>query len=144
MEFPNTLPHCADPEGASDHLRRGGPVSLAALNLSEPIRTGRCAATSLALLSAGATCLGVSALSYAVGRGLDPEMAFLDPRRAPTGNEATIAQAIGYGLRSHEMNVAVFIGDSACCFGIDPKRLPFPAYNLGTQRGVGPSGFLIT
>lgn len=97
-------------------------------------RTGRFAATSLALLSAGATCLVVSALSYAVGRGIDPEMAFLDPRRAPTIDEATIAQAIGYGLRSHEMNVAVFIGDSACVFGIDPKRMPFPAYNLGTQR----------
>jgi hypothetical protein len=107
-------------------------------------RTGRFAATLLALMSAGATCLVVSALSYAVGRRIDPEMAFLDPRRAATIDEATIAQAIGYALRSHEMNVAVFIGDSACVSGIDPKRLPFPAYNLGTQRGVGPSGFLIT
>jgi hypothetical protein len=41
------------------------------------------------------------------------------------------------------MNVAVFLGDSACV-SIDPKKLPFAAYNLGTQRGVGPSGFLIT
>ncbi|HEV3304303.1 MAG TPA: hypothetical protein VG055_31930 [Planctomycetaceae bacterium] len=38
----------------------------------------------------------------------------------------------------------MFIGDSTCVSGIDPKKLPFAAYNLGTQRGVGPSGFLIT
>jgi hypothetical protein len=82
--------------------------------------------------------------SYCVGRRVDPELCFLDPRRAPTVDEASIAQPINYTLRSHEVNTVVFLGDSTCRTGVDPRSLGIPAYNLGSLRGLGPSGFLLT
>jgi hypothetical protein len=94
-------------------------------------------------ISAATFCL-LSGVAYCLGRRVDPELCFLDPQRAPTIDEASVAQPINYSLRSHEENAAVFLGDSTCRTGVDPRALPFSAYNLGSLRGLGPSGFLLT
>ena len=88
---------------------------------------------------------GLSAASYCVGIRSNPDSCFLDPNRAPTRDEANVAQLVNYALRSDEANVAIFIGDSACAAGINPNALSFPAWNLASCRGFGPAGFsLIT
>ena len=99
MEFPNTLPHSPTPRVPPITPAVGDPSPWHRSICQNRSERGAAQRHHLRPIEP-ATCLVVSALSYAVGRGLDPEMAFLDPRRAPTGNEAAIAQAIGYGLRS--------------------------------------------
>jgi hypothetical protein len=98
----------------------------------------------LPLAASGLTIAVLSAVSYLVGRQIDPELAFLDPNRAPTIDEASVAQPMAYALRSREYNDAVFIGDSTCRTGVNPAALPFTSFNLGSLRGLGPTGFLLT
>jgi hypothetical protein len=91
----------------------------------------------------------LSAASYCVGRNIDFELRFLEPRRPPTFDEATIAYPIEYALRSNEKNDVIFLGDSTCRFGVDPVCFEhlsgLRGYNLGSVGGyLGPMGFLLT
>jgi hypothetical protein len=98
----------------------------------------------LAVAASAVTVLLLSAVSYGIGRRLDPELRLFDPRRAPTIDEAGAAQPIQYALCSDETNDVVFFGDSTCRDGIDPKRLSLSAYNIGSARGLGPNGMAVT
>jgi hypothetical protein len=98
----------------------------------------------MAVMIAGIAFGALSAVSYSIGLRADPELSFLDPHRAPTAAEAAVAQAINYALRSDEPNDVIFLGDSACHTGINPRSLRVSAYNLGSLRALGPSGFLLT
>lgn len=89
-----------------------------------------------------------SALGYFVGRNTPAELRFLEPRRAPTMDEAIITYPVEYSLRSQEKNDAIFVGDSTCRSGIDPaefERLTgLRAYNLGSQGKAGPMAYTLT
>jgi hypothetical protein len=103
----------------------------------------RCACFAVGVVSAVITVL--SAASYAIGRRIEPELRFFDPGRAPTIDEATFSNSIGYALQSDESNDVVFIGDSGCRFGIDPARITgVRSYNLGMVAGVGAPALLVT
>jgi len=101
----------------------------------------------LALVSAIAVSAILSAVCYATGRRLDPELIFLDPRRQPTVNEAIYAAMAEYALKSSERNDVLFIGDSTCAYGADPIRFEqltgLRAYSCGTLAWMGPEGFLV-
>ena len=76
-----------------------------------------------------------------------PELQFLPPGRQPTSSEAVIGQAMAYAISSREYNDVVFLGDSPCQMGIDPrvfaKKTGLSGWNLGTMRAFGPYGFLL-
>jgi hypothetical protein len=102
-----------------------------------------------ALLAVAATMAVLSAVCYGIGRRIEPELRFLDPRRPPTLNEAVIASAIESALEdSNERNDVIFLGDSTCAFDIDPRRVEvltgLRSYNLGSMGAIGPTGYLIT
>jgi hypothetical protein len=96
---------------------------------------------------AGTLCT-FSTIGYCVGRNTDTDLRFLEPRRAPTVDEAVIAYPIEYSLRSDEKNDVIFLGDSTCRCGIDPasfERLTgLRAYNLGSQGRAGAMAFVLT
>jgi hypothetical protein len=105
----------------------------------------------LTILVLGATTLTLAVLAsitYRVGAGIDTEERFFLTLIRPTVDGASAACAVEYGLRSAEKNDVVFVGDSTCRFGLDPARFErltrLVAYNLGSLRGIGPSGFVIT
>ncbi len=104
---------------------------------------------TLGLLVVFSVVLGLlSAVAYSVGRRTESDLRFLEPRRAPTLDEACIAYPIEYSLRSNEDNQVIFLGDSTCRCGIDPaefERLSgLRAYNLGSQGKAGPQSFALT
>jgi hypothetical protein len=102
----------------------------------------RCAPSLIVLVIGFATVGTLGAIAYSTGRRLDPEARFLDPLRAPTVDEASIAFAGEYATSSQEANDVVFLGDSSCRQGIDPvafERLTgLRSYNLGTFGTAGP------
>jgi hypothetical protein len=83
------------------------------------------------------------AISYDLGRRLDPSTRFFDPRQRPTVDDAGLAIVAEYALRPDDNNAVVFIGDSACHDGINPLALGVRSFNLGTQQGAGPTGMLV-
>jgi hypothetical protein len=104
---------------------------------------------AIAVLAISAATFGtLSALAYSTGRRLKTELRFLDPRRAPTSDEARISIPIEYSLHSQEANDIVFLGDSTCANVVDPllfQRLSgLRAWNLGSLRGIDPRGMLVT
>jgi hypothetical protein len=104
---------------------------------------------SLAVLALITITLGVlGSVTYRIGRGLNTETRFFYAWDRPTGDEACAACAVEYALRTDDANDVIFLGDSTCRTGIDPRvfeRLTgLTAYNLGSLRGVGASGFVIT
>jgi hypothetical protein len=109
---------------------------------------GRSWAACIAIATAAATFGTLSTASYCIGRGVDPELSFLDPQRAPTVDEAIIAQALTYAIRSREMNDVVFLGDSTCRMGIKPELFSrisgLSGWNLASMRRIGPYGYAIT
>ncbi len=142
MEFPSTLPRRLDLAGRRDDADRVERVGFKRFHLRRSLgpRT-RCAA--LAVSSLAATFLILASACYAMGRRLPPADRFFDPRESPTVDDAGLAIAADYALSSADVNDVVFVGDSACHDGIDPARLPFRSFNLGTQQGAGPIGTLI-
>jgi hypothetical protein len=86
--------------------------------------------------------------TYLLGHQTPPESRFLDTWRPPIIDEAYVAHAVEYALRSDEPNDVVFVGDSTCRCDVDPaefERLTrLRAYNLGSLRGLGPTGFVVT
>jgi hypothetical protein len=108
----------------------------------------RCGPTGLILLITAATVGALFGASYCLGRTADPEVTFLDPQRAPTIDEAVVAQAMSYAIASHENNDVIFLGDSTSRMGIKPEAFTevcgMSAWNLGSMRRIGPYGFMIT
>jgi hypothetical protein len=94
------------------------------------------------------TLVALSTLGYCVGRNTETDLRFLEPRRAPTVDEAAIAYPIEYSLRSNETNDVIFLGDSTCRCGIETQRFEelsgLRAYNLGSQGKAGPMAFVLT
>jgi hypothetical protein len=104
----------------------------------------RLKSAAITLLSASLPVAILSAVCYSAGVRIDPELRYLDPSRAPTVDEAIMLCSVEYAFRSNESNDVVFIGDSACARGIDPRRLrEFSSYNLASFGGMGPRGFLV-
>jgi hypothetical protein len=107
----------------------------------------RLTATVLSVCAAGITIAVMFGLGFAAGVGVGPELQFLSPGRQPTSGEAVIAQAMTYAISSREYNDVVFLGDSTCEMGIDPRVLAketgLSGWNLGTMRAFGPYGFLL-
>jgi hypothetical protein len=109
----------------------------------------RRALLSLLVMSVAAVVLSIlSVIAYRLGRQVETERRFLDPRRALTSDEASVVHPIEYALRSKEKNEVIFIGDSTCHDGVDPlvfeRNTGLRAFNLGSQRGLGPIGFVVT
>jgi hypothetical protein len=86
--------------------------------------------------------------SYGIGRGRNTELRFFYSWVAPTLDEVTVVCPVEYALRTDDKNDIVFLGDSTCRTGVDPVRFErltgLSAYNLGSLRGIGASGFVIT
>src|SRR5271163_1677887 len=75
------------------------------------------ARVSVSAVAVGVVCATLCVLVGAalwIGTRVDSDVRFLDPLRAPTLDEASIALAGEYATRSHEANDVVFLGDSAC------------------------------
>jgi hypothetical protein len=111
-------------------------------------RCRRIVPTLIALTFVAGSLGALGAASCCVGWRTNSALRFLEPRRAPTVDEACVAYPIEYSLRSDEKNDVVFLGDSTCRCGIDPvyfeQLTGLRAYNLGSQGRVGPMGFLVT
>jgi hypothetical protein len=118
------------------------------LPLAFLLRNGRTRCATLAVTAVAASVVLLSASSYCVGRRVDPELRFLEPRRAPTPEEAATIYPIEYALRTSDANDVIFLGDSACRHDIDPvafeKLTGLSAYNLGMLGMTGPQADVIT
>jgi hypothetical protein len=103
---------------------------------------------ALAVVVSGATAGLLSAVSYGIGLGIDPELQFLAPTHAPTIDEATVAQAMTYAIASREYSDVIFVGDSTCRMGVRPESFTkicgLSGWNLGSMRRIGPYGFWLT
>jgi hypothetical protein len=105
----------------------------------------RIAPAAIVLTVAAATLCSLGSASYQRGRQTAPLARFLDPRLAPTIDEAFVSFPVEYALRSDEANDIVFLGDSVCHDDVDPARLSgLKSYNLGSLGSVGPLGILLT
>jgi hypothetical protein len=128
--------------------RNESPLQLGDPTPKRGTRRQKIAAISLMLALVLATFGALCAASYRAGRSIESDLRFLEPRRAPTLDEALIAYPTEYALRSNEKNDVIFLGDSTCRCGADPARFEqltgLRAYNLGSQGNAGPKGFLIT
>jgi hypothetical protein len=95
----------------------------------------------------GVTVAGFAGGAYCVGVNIDSDLRFLEPRRAPTFDDALITYSIEYALHSRDTNDVIFVGDSTCRFGVDPiqfeKLTGLRAYNLGGVGFLGPMGILL-
>jgi hypothetical protein len=111
-------------------------------------RRQRIRAAALVMVLSLVTLSGLGAVGYVVGRNTESDLRFFEPRRPPTLDEIIIASPIEYALHSDERNDVIFLGDSTCFSGVDPKRFEqlthLRAYNLGSQGSIGALGFLIT
>src|SRR5262249_40039011 len=76
------------------------------------------------------------------------ELRFLLTGIAPDIDEASALCPVEYALRTKDANDVVFLGDSTCRTGVDPARFErltgLTGYNLGSLRGIGAAGFVIT
>jgi len=109
------------------------------------MRLSRIAPVLLMLIVTTSTIAAFAGVSYWAGSRTEPLLRFLDGSRAPTIDEAIIAYPMEYALHSTEANDVIFLGDSTCHDGIDPRRLSgFTSYNLGSVGGVGPAAIALT
>jgi hypothetical protein len=104
--------------------------------------------TSLAVLSSALAGLALLAgAAYRTGRACDTETAFLATFRPPTLDETCVATVGEEALWGTDYNDVVFVGDSTCRTGIDPRifeRLTgLTAYNLGLTISCRANGFLV-
>ncbi|HEV8000900.1 MAG TPA: hypothetical protein VGP63_13535 [Planctomycetaceae bacterium] len=87
-------------------------------------------------------------VTYRRGAATDTEMRFLFTWLAPDIDEASALCPVEYALRTADGNDVIFLGDSTCRTGVDPARFEtltgLSAYNLGSLRGIGAAGFVIT
>jgi hypothetical protein len=104
---------------------------------------------TLVVVAVTSLSLGIMAfVTYRRGAATESDQRFFIKWIAPTLDEASAICPIEYALRSRDKHDIVFLGDSTCRTGIDPVRFErltgLAAYNLGSLRGIGPAGFLIT
>jgi hypothetical protein len=111
----------------------------------------RCLRISPTLLVLACTTLMVGILvfvTYRWGAATDTEMRFLFTWLAPDIDDASALCPVEYALRTTDRNEVIFLGDSTCHTGVDPARFErltgLSAYNLGSLRGIGGAGFVIT
>jgi WD40 repeat protein len=82
-----------------------------------------------------------------VGTQADTDLRFLEPRRAPTFDEAIIALPIEYALHSDEYNDVIVLGDSTGRYCFNPQHFEelsgMKAYNLSQMGKAGPMGFYL-
>jgi len=102
----------------------------------------------LVLAVTGGTLATLAALAYREGAAISTELRFFTTWVAPSLDDASAICPVEYALRTNEANEVVFLGDSTCRTSIDPapfQRLTgLSAYNLGSLRGIGAEGFVIT
>jgi hypothetical protein len=83
---------------------------------------------------------------FYAGVKIDPALRFMS--REPDVSEAVPACKIEYALGSNEVNDVVFVGDSGGACAFDPiefqRACGDTAYNLCSEAGLGPVGYLIT
>jgi hypothetical protein len=107
----------------------------------------RASATATVLVVSGVTVLCLFVVSDHLGRQASPASEFLASFRAPTFDEVQLAAAGEHALWATEKNDVVFVGDSSCRHGIDPKQLEaltgLTSYNLGVTAWGGADGVLV-
>jgi hypothetical protein len=95
-----------------------------------------------------ATWLLLAGLFSCVGANYEGPLRLLEPYRAPTGDEAAGLIPIDYAINNDTANDVIFIGDSSCRSGLDPRlfeRLSgLKAYNLGSFGSLGMWAHLLT
>jgi hypothetical protein len=91
---------------------------------------------------------GLAALAYRAGAAINTELRFFSTWVPPSLDDASAVCPVEYALRTNEANDVIFLGDSTCRTSIDPVRFQrltgHSAYNLGSLRGIGAEGFVIT
>ncbi len=75
---------------------------------------------------------------------MDRDLRFLDPYRQPRIDEAMVLCPREYAVGSDDPNDVIFLGGRSCRSGIDPRQLPFTAYNLGSHAGLQPQAIMLT
>jgi hypothetical protein len=102
----------------------------------------------LVLAVTGGTFGGLVSLAYRAGAAVSTEVRFFMTWDTPSLDDACAVCPVEYALRTNESNDVIFLGDSTCRTSLDPvqfQRLTgLSAYNLGSLRGIGPEGFVIT
>jgi hypothetical protein len=87
-----------------------------------------------------------TAATYVVGRQVarEKQAEFLVSYRPPSWAEVMMALPMDYARRSCESNDVIFLGDSTCRAGIDPRHFTsctgLQAYNLGGMFALGVDG----
>lgn len=108
----------------------------------------RIAFTLLVLAVTVATLSGLAALAYRAGAAINTELRFFSTWVPPSLDDASAVCPVEYALRTNEANDVIFLGDSTCRTSIDPVRFQrltgLSTYNLGSLRGIGAEGFVIT
>src|SRR5271155_3982934 len=117
------------------------------VHLSHSLKSGRTKIAALALAAVCGALLLLSGSSYCIGRATPTVLRFLEPSRAPAGDEAFVAYPVESALHSTEPNDVIFLGDSVCLHGLDPaafeKLTGLKAFNLGSFGYIGPVGYQI-
>ena len=105
----------------------------------------RTTVTTIVLAVCACTVLFLGSLAWARGQAIEPALLFLDSRRSPTVDEAAYAIVAEHSRDSQEPLDVLFIGDSACSFGIDPATIErltgLRTYNSGLTGWMGPDSF---
>jgi hypothetical protein len=108
----------------------------------------RIAFTLLVLAVTVATLASLAALAYRAGAAINTELRFFSTWVPPSLDDASAVCPVEYALRTSEANDVIFLGDSTCRTSIDPVRFQrltgLSTYNLGSLRGIGAEGFVIT
>jgi hypothetical protein len=104
---------------------------------TQPKRGQRISTTLLVASCALVMPLLLCASFCGLGANYQGQLGLLEPYRAPTIDEATAVIPIEYAIDEHEPNDVVFVGDSTCRTGLDPRLFQklsgLTAYNLGSS-----------
>jgi hypothetical protein len=102
----------------------------------------------LALAVTAGTFGGLISVAYRIGSAVSTEARFFTTWVAPSLDDACAVCPVEYALRTNDANDIIFLGDSTCRTSMDPAQFQqltgLSAYNLGSLRGIGPEGFVIT
>jgi hypothetical protein len=105
----------------------------------------RTTVTASVLAVSACTALLLGSLAWARAQSIEPALLFLDSHRAPTADEAAYAILAEHSRDSQQPLDVLFIGDSACSFGIDPAPLErltkLRSFNSGLTGSMGPDSF---
>jgi len=107
---------------------------------SHPKRGRRISVTLLVTSCALLTPLVLCASFCGMGANYKGQLGLLEPYRAPTSDEAIALIPIEYAIDEHEPNDVIFVGDSTCRSGLDPRLFQklsgLTAYNLGSSGSL--------